>query len=101
MADAIYSRFYGSEFRQVPGIGGAWVLPCEQEVNITFRFGGKAYPIHPLDMSMYVIRSKCVQESNALPSDPSSVKLSGLTTTDGQKACIGAVCDDLPLKTSY
>jgi hypothetical protein len=37
----------------------------------------------------------------ALPSDPSTVKLSGLTTTDGQKACIGAVCDGLPLKTSY
>ncbi|KIM43281.1 hypothetical protein M413DRAFT_18357 [Hebeloma cylindrosporum] len=46
-------RFHGSEFRQVPGIGGAWVLPCEQEVNITFKFGGKMYPIHPLDMSMY------------------------------------------------
>lgn len=74
VVDAIYGRFHGSEFRQVPGIGGAWVLPCEQEVNITFKFGGKMYPIHPLDMSI----------------DPSTVKLSGLKTADGQNACIGA-----------
>ncbi|KAF8158193.1 aspartic peptidase domain-containing protein [Crassisporium funariophilum] len=52
VVDAIYSRFHGSEYLQVPGIGGAWILPCEQEVNITFKFAGQSYPVHPLDMSM-------------------------------------------------
>lgn len=26
-----------------------WMIPCEQELNITFNFGGKSYPVHPLD----------------------------------------------------
>lgn len=56
MAEAIYSKFFGSKFTQLPGLGGVWILPCEQEVNITFSFGGKLYPIHPLDMSMCVLQ---------------------------------------------
>ncbi|KAF8964425.1 aspartic peptidase domain-containing protein [Flammula alnicola] len=73
VVDAIYSGFSESEYREVPGIGGAYVLPCEQEVNITFKFSGKAYPIHPLDMTL----------------EPLSIKLPSLQTSDGQKACIG------------
>lgn len=52
IVDAIYGRFHDSEHRRIPGIGGAYVLPCAQEVNITFNFAGKPYPIHPLDMTL-------------------------------------------------
>lgn len=54
MADAIYGKFYGSQFVQIEGLGGVWILPCDQEVNVTFSFAGTKYPIHPLDMSMFV-----------------------------------------------
>ncbi|KAI0092630.1 aspartic peptidase domain-containing protein [Irpex rosettiformis] len=30
---------------------GQWKVPCDQEVNIALQFGGKAYAIHPLDVS--------------------------------------------------
>ena len=29
-----------------------WTLPCDFELNITFKFGGVAYPMHPLDTVM-------------------------------------------------
>lgn len=48
----MYSNFANAEFKNVSGVGPTWVLPCEQEVNITFKFGGKAYPIHPLDATL-------------------------------------------------
>jgi hypothetical protein len=53
IVDAIYGRFHDSEYQRIQGIGGAYVLPCAQEINITFNFAGKPYPIHPLDMSLY------------------------------------------------
>ncbi|KAH9480602.1 Saccharopepsin [Psilocybe cubensis] len=73
IAEAIYGKFVGSKFTQLPGLGGVWVLPCEQEVNITFSFGGKLYPIHPLDMSF----------------EPSVVNLTDFQTTSGERGCIG------------
>ncbi|KAI0747432.1 aspartic peptidase domain-containing protein [Irpex lacteus] len=30
---------------------GQWKVPCDQEINIALQFGGKAYAIHPLDVS--------------------------------------------------
>ena len=51
--DQIYGRYAQSEYREVPGFGGVYVLPCEQEVNLTLKFSGKSYPMHPLDMTMY------------------------------------------------
>ncbi|CAA7262972.1 unnamed protein product [Cyclocybe aegerita] len=71
--DAIYSRFHGAEYTQIAGVGGAWVLPCVQEVNVTFKFAGKLYPMHPLDMSM----------------EFSTIGLQDLLTSDGERACIG------------
>ncbi|KJA21229.1 hypothetical protein HYPSUDRAFT_140963 [Hypholoma sublateritium FD-334 SS-4] len=73
IVDQIYGRYAESEYREVPGFGGVYVLPCEQEVNLTLKFFGKSYPMHPLDMTM----------------DPTSVNLSALETADGQNACIG------------
>jgi hypothetical protein len=26
-----------------------WTIPCDQEVNITIKFGGVEFPVHPLD----------------------------------------------------
>ncbi|KAF4617110.1 hypothetical protein D9613_005968 [Agrocybe pediades] len=73
VSDAIYSRFYGSEFVQIKGLGGVWIVPCEQEVNVTFSFAGKEYPIHPLDMTMH----------------PSNVNLSDISTANGEMGCLG------------
>ncbi|KAF8230075.1 acid protease [Tricholoma matsutake] len=72
-ADAIYSRFSGAELQNIQSIGLVWILPCSQEVNITFKFAGQRYPIHPLDLSL----------------DPSFVGMSSLTNSQGQKSCIG------------
>jgi hypothetical protein len=53
VSDAIYSRVPGSSFQNVSrGIGGAWVIPCTTELNISFIIGGVKFPIHPLDTSM-------------------------------------------------
>ncbi|OCH95148.1 acid protease [Obba rivulosa] len=51
VADGIYGRFPQASFQNVTqgGIGLTWTLPCDIEVNITFKFGGVSIPIHPLD----------------------------------------------------
>lgn len=49
VSDAIYSGISGASFQFVNGVGQIWVLPCDAEVNLTFKIGGQAYPIHPLD----------------------------------------------------
>jgi len=51
-ADAIYSRFSGAEYVNVTGIGAVWIVPCDQEVNITFKFSGQKIPIHPMDTTL-------------------------------------------------
>ncbi|KAI0771200.1 acid protease [Trametes elegans] len=48
MADAIYGRVQGAEYNEESEI---WTIPCSQNIPLTFKFGGKAYPIHPLDVS--------------------------------------------------
>jgi hypothetical protein len=52
VVDGIYGRLHDSEFHEVSGIGGVYVLPCAQEVNVTLVFSGKSYPMHPLDMTL-------------------------------------------------
>ena len=52
VAEGIYGRFVGAELNIVQGVGYVWVLPCSFEVNATFKFGGKDFPMHPLDMTM-------------------------------------------------
>ncbi|KAK0187819.1 aspartic peptidase domain-containing protein [Armillaria mellea] len=64
VADAIYSHVSGAEYRNVTGVGDVWIVPCDEEVNITFKFSGNSYHIHPLDATM----------------DPSMLKLQYLDT---------------------
>ncbi|THV03006.1 acid protease [Dendrothele bispora CBS 962.96] len=52
VADAFYSRFDGAEYVNVNGIGNTWIVPCDIEVNITWKIGGVRYPIHPLDATL-------------------------------------------------
>ncbi|THG98832.1 hypothetical protein EW026_g3424 [Hermanssonia centrifuga] len=48
MSDAIYGCVQGAEYNTA---SQAWTIPCSQEINLTFKFGGVEYPIHPLDVS--------------------------------------------------
>ena len=52
VADAFYSNVPGAQLKNISGLGEIYTLPCDQEVNITFVFSGKKYPIHPLDANM-------------------------------------------------
>ncbi|KAF8650126.1 hypothetical protein AX16_005363 [Volvariella volvacea WC 439] len=72
-SDAIYSRIDGAEFGLVANVGEVWIIPCDREVNITFKFAGKRYPIHPLDASL----------------DPTLLGLPRIRNSRGQACCIG------------
>jgi hypothetical protein len=52
--EAIYNRFRGAELTTIDSVGQVWIVPCSQEVNITFKFAGQPYPIHPLDATLSV-----------------------------------------------
>ncbi|KAI0315898.1 aspartic peptidase domain-containing protein [Amylostereum chailletii] len=69
IADNIYSRFVGASFQNVSLTGPVWTLPCDVEVNITPKLGGKAFPMHPLDANMDL----------------------GLTDDTGAKFCVGTL----------
>ncbi len=47
MADAIYGRVQGANYSEDQGL---WMVPCDQELNISFTFGGVKMPVHPLDV---------------------------------------------------
>jgi hypothetical protein len=34
------------------GLGEVYTLPCNVELNVTFKFANVSYPIHPLDTSL-------------------------------------------------
>ena len=48
VADAIYGRVQGAEWNADNEV---WTIPCDQMLNISFKFGGVDFPIHPLDTS--------------------------------------------------
>lgn len=48
ISDAIYGRVQGAEYDKK---NGWWLVPCAQELNISFTFAGISYPVHPLDAS--------------------------------------------------
>lgn len=53
VADAIYSRVPNASFVNVPAASGmVWTLPCDVELNVTFKFGGVSYPVNPLDTNL-------------------------------------------------
>ncbi|KAF9013318.1 aspartic peptidase A1 [Cyathus striatus] len=47
ISDAIYGRVQGAVYDST---NEYWTIPCGQYLNITFMFGGKPYPVHPLDV---------------------------------------------------
>ncbi|KIJ48660.1 hypothetical protein M422DRAFT_28375 [Sphaerobolus stellatus SS14] len=49
--DAIYSDIPGARY-DLDQTG--WVLPCKEEVNLTFIVGGQNYPVHPFDTVMNI-----------------------------------------------
>lgn len=51
VAQALYGDIPGAVLTNISGLGEIWVLPCDQEVNATFLFGGVEFPIHPLDLN--------------------------------------------------
>jgi hypothetical protein len=42
----MYASLPGAQFSEENNL---WVVPCDAEVNVTWTFGGKEIPIHPLD----------------------------------------------------
>ncbi|KAF7298775.1 Aspartic peptidase A1 [Mycena indigotica] len=47
LSDAIYGRVQGAVY---DAKNEWWTVPCAQELNVTFHFGGVAFPMHPLDV---------------------------------------------------
>ncbi|KAF4617111.1 hypothetical protein D9613_005969 [Agrocybe pediades] len=47
MSDAIYGRVRGAYYDST---NEWWLVPCGQYLNVSFNFGGRNYPIHPLDL---------------------------------------------------
>jgi len=46
VSTAMYGSLHGAQFDSEAQL---WVVPCSQELNITFVIGGMSYPIHPMD----------------------------------------------------
>lgn len=68
VADAFYGRVPGAVFTNVTGLGEVYTLPCDVELNVTFKFANVSYPIHPLDTSLDL----------------------GTTNSSGDPVCVGA-----------
>lgn len=68
MSDAIYGRVRGAVYDTT---NEWWLVPCGQYLNVSFNFGGRNYPIHPLDLV----------DNNFKKTDAT-----------GKPVCIGSVC---------
>lgn len=51
VAQALYGDIPGAVLTNISNLGEIWTLPCDQEVNATFLFGGVEFPVHPLDLN--------------------------------------------------
>ena len=49
MADAFYARVPGAKIQNFTGVGSIYVVDCDVELNVSFKFGKVSIPIHPLD----------------------------------------------------
>ena len=50
--DAIYSGAKGAKYFNIPELDeDKWVVDCDAELNVSFKIGGRTYPIHPLDVT--------------------------------------------------
>ncbi|KAJ7604963.1 aspartic peptidase domain-containing protein [Mycena polygramma] len=62
--DAIYSAVPGAVLAKNSSIHGTqwsgdqdvWIVPCNTPVNMTTKFGGQEFPIHPLDITDMAFR---------------------------------------------
>jgi len=53
VAKAFYESVPGAELVNIAQLDGPiWQIPCDYEINVTFKFGGVSYPINPLDTSL-------------------------------------------------
>ncbi|OJA17757.1 hypothetical protein AZE42_04865 [Rhizopogon vesiculosus] len=59
VAEALYGNVPGASLTNIAGIGEAWSLPCDQELNATFLFAGIEFPIHPLDLNFDIGNGQC------------------------------------------
>ncbi|KAJ7078651.1 aspartic peptidase domain-containing protein [Mycena epipterygia] len=73
VAKAIYGQFSGAELVNDSAVGEVWIVPCTQEVNVTLKFGGNSFPVHPLDTT----------------ADPTVFGLSPRKNSAGVNSCIG------------
>lgn len=64
VVDAIYKDVKGAQWRNDSDVGPIYVLPCDQEINITFFFGGQPFPVHPLDTNMDGSQLNLVDDNN-------------------------------------
>ncbi|KAH9851503.1 acid protease [Lenzites betulinus] len=70
VAEAIYKQVPGAKLANIAALDGQiWQIPCNKEVNVTLKFGGVSFPIHPLDANADF----------------------NLTDTRGNPICVGAV----------
>ncbi|KAH9949576.1 acid protease [Amylocystis lapponica] len=51
VSDAIYGRVPGANFTSYTQTGQVWTVPCNVELNVTFKFGGISFPVNPVDTS--------------------------------------------------
>lgn len=75
ISDAIYGRVQGAIYNTTDGF---WMMPCAQELNVSFVFGGQSIPVHPLDLAL----------DDPGNSDP---------PVNGTQMCIGAVSQSSPV----
>lgn len=52
VAQQIYSQIEGAQLQNIDGLGEIWTMDCAKEVNVTFKFAGNSYPVHPLDTTI-------------------------------------------------
>ncbi|CAL1707657.1 unnamed protein product [Somion occarium] len=51
VADAFYLRVPDAKLENITGVGEIYTVPCNAELNVTFKFGNVSIPVHPLDTS--------------------------------------------------
>jgi hypothetical protein len=85
VSDAIYSNVRSAEYTNIQGIGNIWAVPCSEEINLSFKFGGKVIPIHPLDVSL----------------DGTDLQLDLRYTDSGELFCLGAVCYSMTFISTF
>lgn len=52
VADAFYARVPSAQLSNITGFGEVYTLPCDVELNVTFKFANVSYPVHALDTSL-------------------------------------------------